>query len=232
MQIKLKSISERCSQCPKRPISAFKDLSDSQCRSIDSIRELKTVKSEDTLFFMNKNSPVFYCIQSGHLKLGLENVQKSGVLRICGPGDLVGYEPCSPHRTAQMLEDGNVCSIDKIEFLKIQSSEPEIATSVIQALVKIIKIKDERIIGLENHTVRNRVASTLFSLVKKFGLQSKNGYLINTKIDRKTLSQLAGTVTESLARVLTDLENEKIVSRQGRKLLVLCKDKLREASKS
>lgn len=218
--------SQQCSKCPQRHLSAFKSLQESICDSIDTIRELQAVAADQMISFNHNDLRGFYCIQSGHLKLGRENVQKSGVVRICGPGDLVGYETSTSLPSAQMIEDGKICFIKMEEFLKIQNAEPEVAASIVQALVKIIKIKDERIVGLENHSVKNRVASTLLSLVKKFGLQTKNGLLIDAKIDRKTLAQLAGTVTESLARALTELEDDKIISRQGRSIFVLCKEKL------
>lgn len=227
---KAKLNSEQCSKCPQRHLSAFKTLPETTCESIDNIRETQTVKANQILFFTNNDLRGFYCIQNGHLKLGRKDVQKSGVVRICGPGDLVGYETSTQIQSAQMIEDGNICFIKMEEFLKIQNAEPEVAESIVQALVKIIQIKDERIIGLENHSVKNRVASTLFSLVKKFGLQTKNGLLIDAKIDRKTLAQLSGTVTESLARALTELEDDKIISRQGRSIFILCKERLQANS--
>lgn len=221
-------IINQCEKCPVRHRSAFKDLKFSDCELIDSVRTVKTFSANESISITAEDSQYFYCVQQGHLKLGTEGTLDKGIIRICGPGDLVGYDTSTFHRNIQFLEKGKICFIQRSEFIKLQNSAPEVSEAIIHALIKIIKIKDERIIGLENHSVKNRVASALFSVAKKFGIQTQNGLQIEAKIDRKALANLAGTVVESLARVLTDLESEKIILRRGRTIFILNMEMLRK----
>jgi len=186
----------------------------------------KVYSAGEKLSFQENKEDGFYCVQQGHGQVGYADDYKSGVVRICGPGDLIGYETSSGKIQALALDQMKVCFFPRNSFLNLQKNNSDIANGVIQSLVRIIGVKNERIIGLENHSIKNRIAATLVSLMKKFGTPSEYGTLIDLKIDRKTLAKLAGTVVESLARILTEFENEKIIVREGRKIHVADKEKL------
>ncbi|MBC7464648.1 MAG: Crp/Fnr family transcriptional regulator [Bdellovibrio sp.] len=212
--------------CAVRHKTAFKDLKEADCTHIDTLREVKVVKAGNPILFKDKNESAFYCLQQGHVQLGFADKFKAGIVRICGPGDLVGYESTEVTPVAEVIEDSVLCLIKRKPFVEVQKINPDISNGIIQALVRIIAIKNERIIGLENHSVKNRIATTLLSLMKKFGTRSEWGTLIDVKLERKILAKLAGTVVESLARTLTELEDEKIIHRQARQIHVVNKEKL------
>ncbi|MNT50162.1 fumarate/nitrate reduction transcriptional regulator [compost metagenome] len=109
---------------------------------------------------------------------------------------------------------------------------PRLQEIMIKVLCNILALKDERIAALENHSVRNRVASVLLSLSEKFGKMTHQGQLIDVKIDRDTMAKLAGTVTESLSRQLSELEAEDIIHREGRFIYIKNKAKLEERARN
>lgn len=215
-----------CEQCPMRGKSSFKNLPKEACLKVDKTRASQLFKEGQELPFGTGKENGFYCIQEGHIKI--ESAVKAGVIRICGPGDIVGYE--NTGHVAHAMEVSKVCFINRAEFLVAQNTVPEIADGIIQALIKILSIEEERIIGLENHSIRNRTAAALLSLARKFGTATKDGVLLDVKMDRKTLAKLAGTVVESIARVLTEFGNEKIVKRSGRKIHIVDEKKLARVS--
>lgn len=223
---KLTAVEPACKDCPVRQKTAFKDLNAGDRDRVSALREVKNIEAGKPVSFKEKNESGFFCVCSGHIQLGFVDKHKSGILRICGPGDLVGFEMTEANLVAQALEDTQLCFIKRKPFAEIQRNSSDISNGIIQALVRVIAIKNDRIIGLENHSVKNRIATTLISLMKKFGIRSEWGTLIDVKIDRKALAKLAGTVVESLARVLTELENENIIRRDGRKIHVVNKEKL------
>lgn len=170
-----------------------------------------------------------YCIKSGSVKLA---TSQGGIVRICGPGDVIGYHgienTCTYDVTA--VGDVQVCEFDRELFFMIQDKSPEITKEFFDFLSREIELRDARISALENYSVRNKVASTLLSLNKKFGCNSEFGTVISIPIDRKTLAQLSGTVVESLARTLTDLENAQSITRMGRFIHIQNIEKLQKIS--
>ncbi len=189
------------------------------------------MKEGSSVNFEYEGKEGFYCIQSGHFQINLGVTGSDGILRISGPGDLIGFETKNVV-FATALVNAKVCLIEREGFQKLQSEVPEISNGIIQALIRIILAKNQRIVGLENHSVKSRVAATLLQLARQFGHSSDLGILIDVKFDRTALAKLSGTVVESLARTLTDLEEEKVIQRDGRRLRVLNLKKLEAAAKS
>ena len=112
------------------------------------------------------------------------------------------------------------------------NKSPSLQETMIKILCNILALKDERIAALENYSVRNRVASVLLSFSEKFGKVTPEGLRIDVKIDRETMARLAGTVTESLSRQLSELESENIIHREGRFIYINDLTKLEQRSLS
>jgi CRP/FNR family transcriptional regulator len=234
----MEEVKTTCAACPARERSCFVGLHESITSAIDQIRVEKSFKAGEEIFFKvhrNADQFGFYCIQSGHIKLNSIDKNKSQrTIRICGPGDLIGYGETESKAgisyLGQALEAGTACYFDENSFVVLRNQFPEVSNGLVKMLCRIIRIKDERIIGLENHSVKNRVASLLLSLNRKFGVPSVMGSRIDLKIDRKTLAVLAGTVPQTFGRVLTLLEEEKIIHRKGRAIYIISLDQLRRVA--
>lgn len=230
-----------CESCPARTRSSFSYLKSEECDEIDRLRTYKEFAKAQELP-MNASSPPkqlrgFYCIRQGHVQVTTFSPKSNrNTLRICGPGDLVGYGGwettiVDPH-AAYALGEVSACFFPASNFLAAQNKFPNIATGIAKMLLRIINIKDRRIVGLENHSAKNRVASLFLSLVEKFGESSKHGSKINVELDRKTMAVLAGTVVETFSRIITDLENEKVILRDRRKIHVLNKKHLKRIAET
>jgi CRP/FNR family transcriptional regulator len=154
------------------------------------------------------------------------------VLRICGPGDLIGYDEDTPESVAyvpEAIDPVRVCQFEKKEFRALQQRSPRIGDGIIRTLCRMIRFKNERIQSLEVGSVKSRVALLLLSLNSKFGMPTRDGGSeINLEIDRKTIATLAGTVTETLSRTLSELEDEGLIRRENRKIILLSVSKLKK----
>lgn len=205
----------QCSDCNSRCLSAFSELKPEHNHLMDVVRRWKILKVGETISFDLLNNHEFFCVKKGYLRLDYGDSSNFQSVRICGPGDLVGFKMTSSYQ-AVAIEESALCSINMEAFTEFQKTVPELSFGIIQRLINTISNEDEILRGLGNHSIKNRIASTLLNLSKRFGTSLSEGILIDVSVDRKTLARMSGTVTESLARVLTDLEDAKIISRQGR----------------
>jgi CRP-like cAMP-binding protein len=186
----------------------------------------------DLPFVTATGEHIFYIITKGHAKLSYEKHERHPV-RICGPGDVLGYGEWyskSTHK-AECLDPISGWKFLREPFQQLLHVTPNLQECMIQVLCQILTIKDERISALENHSVSNRVASVLLSLSEKFGKETHEGLYIDVKVDRDTIAKLAGTVTESLSRQLSELEEEDIIYRNGRAILIKDRRKLEQKSR-
>lgn len=220
-----------CEKCTAHCHSAFKTLNSDQISMIDGLRELKTFTGGQKIELNDDGIDHIFCISKGYVKIELGHERNQKSIRICGPGDLVGLHMNRLY-SIQSLDVVTICKINFLSFRELQLKVPEISLGVIETLIKTQSGEDEHIKGLENHAIKNRIAATLLLLAKKFGRTEQQSALIDLAIDRKTLSQLSGTVVESLARVITELENDDVIRRQGRKIQIIDFPKLEKISNS
>ncbi len=192
-----------------------------------------SVKSGDRLPLRIGNTNYVYFVSKGHFQVDLSQGSDMRTLRLCGPASLVGY--------GAWIADDNSYSIlalensvitrytrELLERIQIQSNSAN--RIIIEALCQIISTKDQRIFALEQISAVTRVKLLLHSLSKKFGIPDVNGSLIGVGVSRKSLAQLAGVTTESFSRILTDLEEEGIVRRRRRSIVVADEARLQAIS--
>ena len=197
----------------------FQGLTEQELNEVEKFRHFYQFHKNDSLPTQKEKKHGFYCIQLGHVRECLPRDSRDKILRICGPGDLVGFG--STQYAVEALEPVSACFFPFQDFQVLQKKIPGITTNLVEMLCKIIQIKDRRISSLENHSVKNRVASVLVSLASKFGEPSKLGTHIAAYVDRHTMAKLAGTSPETLARVITDLQEDGLISREKRAIHIV-----------
>lgn len=169
-----KNNTSSCDSCAQGCKSDFSRLRAKGVNGFDPLRRTEVIEDNEPLPLTVDGRNVLYCIKSGNVKLCHAN---GAAIRICGPGDIIGYIDAEREAqyTAFTLGTVQVCSFDKELFHLSQDKYPEIAKEFLKFLFKEIQIRDDRIFYLENFSVRNKVASTLLSLHKKFGTPSEVG---------------------------------------------------------
>lgn len=68
--------------------------------------------------------------------------------------------------------------------------------------------------------VKARVAATLWQLMEAHGVRVADGVLLDLDLTREEIAHLAGTVYESVIRMLTKFKNDGLIQLEGRKILV------------
>ncbi|MGE4231719.1 MAG: Crp/Fnr family transcriptional regulator [Bacteriovoracia bacterium] len=218
---------DQCRKCVCRPNSAFNALGEHDLFEIDRIRSLVQFCSGANVPLKFENEEGFYCIRRGHLKLEVDRSKDTRTVRICGPGDLVGFDSDGTRKhVVTALEDGTACFFSWGTFQNLLMSSTQVCSGVIKMLCKIIALNNRRIAALQNSSVRSRVAALLLSLDSKFGDHSSPSSKIDVRIDRKTLAGLAGTAVENLSRMLTEFEQEGAIIRDGRDIRIANKSVL------
>ncbi|MGZ3768372.1 MAG: Crp/Fnr family transcriptional regulator [Bdellovibrio sp.] len=218
-----------CASCPMNCKSTLSRIRESGVSVFDQLKKDEFYDNQEFIPLITDGRRKMYCIKRGSVRLSTSD---GGVIRICGPGDIIGYQGIdnSCTYTASTIGEVQVCCFDRELFFMVQEKSPEIMKEFFAFLSQEIELRDKRITALESYSVRNKVASTLLSLNSKFGSSSDFGSIITVPVDRKTLAQLSGTVVESLARTLTDFENSKFIIRMGRFIHIQDVEKLQKIS--
>jgi CRP/FNR family transcriptional regulator len=127
--------------------------------------------------------------------------------------------------SVEALEDGELLALPAGEVRALLARHPEITVKLIAALVRRLRVANERISRQSFQTVPSRVAGVLSQLVAEESPAGTGEVTIH--MNQADLAQLAGTSRESVSRFLADLERAGVV-RPGRgRVTVLAPAKLR-----
>jgi CRP-like cAMP-binding protein len=211
-----------CEHCEVRDLGVFCDLKAAALQQINDLKVEQVYAKGQTLFYAGNNPTGLFCVREGLVKL--ESVSGDGhghLLRILGPGDLVGYrslfsdEPYDASAVAQ--EDVKICFIPKQVIFGLIRSEPDLALALLSRLSSEIKDSEDRMCKATDQSASERVAEALIFLKDHFGGQNWT---------RREIGEWAGTTPETVMRTLAVFEDEGLIRTQGRKIEVLDRAKL------
>ena len=182
-----------------------------------------------TLYNEGKHPRFLFYLIRGKVKCYRTNQDgKEYITNLYSDGDFIGYtallEDSSYEDSAVVIEDAEVLSIPKDDFLQMVYNDIGIASKFIHIISKNIKEKEERLLGLAYNSLRKRVATALVDIANKFNLKELHKPI---EISREEIAQYVGTATESLIRTLSDFKSEKLIDIKNGKIILTHSDKLK-----
>ncbi len=229
----MEDYSHSCKGCSSSKTSIFNTLSADDLLFIDQNKSVNTYKKGDVLYREGNRILGCYCVNSGILKIyktGLDG--KEQIIAFAQKGDITGYRSVLSNEpactTAEVLEDASICFIPSNIMFSFVKKNSDFSLSLMQLTCKELNQANSYIKDIAQKTVRERLAEVLIMLEDTFGKDSE-GYL-TISLTRSELSNIVGTATESVIRLLSDLKNEKVIMMIGKKIKILNKNELNKIS--
>ncbi|MBC8154938.1 MAG: response regulator [Bacteroidetes bacterium] len=197
-----------------------------------------------------------YFINRGKVKIyQTDQAGNEYITTLLGTGDFMGYlallEEEAYTETAEILDDADIVTIPKADFLELIYHHQDVANQFIRLLTGTVAEHEERLLKLAYQSVRKRVAEALLMFQRKYyarvGDPVQPGYipessgepdqddgladaLSNTSpamtLSRDNWSRLVGASTETVIRILSDFRAEGLVGINASQITLLDIDKL------
>jgi CRP-like cAMP-binding protein/CheY-like chemotaxis protein len=200
-----------------------------ELNSLSNDRKVSFIKKKQ-LIYMEGNEPLkLYFLKSGKIKTYNTNQDgKEFVTGLYNEGSFFGHialvEETDYQESAVAMEDVEIISIPKQDFLDLIHRNQTVAQKFIKMLANSIAEKEQYLLGMAYNSLRKRTADALILLSKKYKNTTDEHFSI--KISRDDLASIVGTATESLIRTLSDFKSEKMIDIEGGRIIILDEKRL------
>lgn len=206
-------------------IEIFRQLSREEQQRVSGIARHMEVR-RGTLLLTPENTPGLFLISSGKVKVySLTPSGKETLLRVLGEGDFVGEEALfgdgQTENFAEALTDARVCLIRRDDFLPLLMAYPSISLKLLEELNRRLVALSRQAASETAGSVKNRLVCYLLELS-----DAQQSSEITLPLSRKELAAFLDTTPETLSRRLTALVEDGLLSRHGRTLTILDREKL------
>jgi CRP/FNR family transcriptional regulator len=214
-----------------RSVPLFSDLEQGELERFSLVAVPRSFPAGTRVFHEGDESDACYIVRSGSFRVTREHSDGRAItLASLGPGDIFGelamLDGEVRSASVEALTDGELLALPGGEVRSLLARHPEITVKLVAALVRRLRVANERISRQSFQTVPSRVAGVLAQLVS----EEEPGHddaEVTIRMNQADLAQLAGTSRESVSRFLADLERAGVV-RPGRgRVTVLAPKKLR-----
>jgi len=192
---------------------------DADLKNLLTDRKVFSYKKKQIIYSEGNEASKVYFVRKGKVKTYQTNTDgKEFITGIFCEGDFFGYIPIleetSHTDTAETLEECELISIPKNDFLALLHQKQSVAQKFIRMLAGAVAEKEKFLLGMAYNSLRKRVADALLLLSEKY----KNAKGMH--ISRDNLASVVGTATESLIRTLSEFKQDGLIEITEGKIII------------
>ena len=219
-----------CDSCTIRTHPLFRHLVEQELQEIMFNKITETYKRGSIVYQEGNRMKGFCCVQSGIIKIyqtGFDG--KEQIIRFAKPGDIIGYRSVISNEpactTTEVIEEAVLCHIPTEILLNLVKTNGNFAVELMKLSCKELGEANSYITDIAQKTVKERLAEILIHLHNEFGEDSQG--VLNISLSREELSNIVGTATESIIRLLSEFKSLGYIEINGRKIKILDKPGLK-----
>lgn len=220
-----------CESCAFRNHHLFRYLEPKELIDISYKRITERYKRGSIVYKEGQRMKGFYCVRSGVAKVYKTGVDgKEQIIRFARPGDIIGYRSVISDELActsvKILSDAELCQLPSDILLELVRSNGTFAVELMKLTCKELEEANSFLTDVAQKTVKERLAEILIHLYEEFGVDEEG--VLNINLTREEMSNLVGTATESIIRLLSEFKNLAYLELKGRKIKILDEPGLRK----
>ena len=198
----------------------------SQLEKFAASLTIKTYKKNELVFDQDEEAKLVYLLVSGVVRVShINGHERQTIVNLLPAGEFFGLDSFIPKThhpfRCEAFESATVGSIKPQTFIEIFLGTPfEIFLRWYTATAHSSRksyVHCVRGIGLD---LRRRLALELLNLADLFGRSDARGMVIALNISHEDLAGIVGASRQQVTQHLNELDREKIITREGRRIIV------------
>jgi len=230
------SIEASCKNCSLSELCLPRGLNDDEMKSLDNLVEKrKPYQAGDYLFQSGHTFKKLYAIKSGSVKVVLPS--EDGEQQIIGffmPGELLGLDAMGKSKhvcSAIALETTSVCSLPFEQMTDICHEIKSLSKQFLSLISSEIGNEHQMLLTLGKKKAEARLATFLINLSQRYSRRGLASNEFNLTMSRHDISNYLGLAVETISRLFTRLQEDKILTVNRRLVKIDDLDKLNSLAK-
>ncbi|MFL3014541.1 MAG: Crp/Fnr family transcriptional regulator [Candidatus Neomarinimicrobiota bacterium] len=207
-------------------VSIFWDLKSKELGYIAEKMVARHYDNGNYIFLEDSDGEQCFFVLEGSVKV--TRLSKDGrevILAMLNEGDFFGEMSLldGESRSANViaLEKTEVLTLDRRDFLDVVNDYPQIAVQLLKELAGRLRKSDRQIASLSLSDAEKRIALCIIRFADEQGVIQNGKVSIPKTPIQQDIANMAGTSRETVSRALSILENEGLIARNGRELMIL-----------
>lgn len=214
----------KCESCGARHKSVFCSLNSEQLIAMDDDKSCDVYKKGETIFREGSYPRGLFCVNRGKIKLSKSGSGgKEQILRFATAGDVLGYNSMLSNKplvaTAIALEEAAICFIPSKQFFGLLKEDPRFSLNMLELTAKNWHMASRLLTDMAQKSSKQRLAEMLLWLKETFGMDEDD--CLDVKLSREDIANMVGTATEAVIRLLSDLNKQRLIHLEGKKIKLL-----------
>jgi len=207
----------------------FGGLPQEHITEIEKIAVDKNYNKGDVIFYDGDEGNGFYLIVAGSVSVyKISPDGKEQIFHIVKEGETIGAAPVFSGKSfpanARALSKTHLLFFDRTKFIELISGKPDLTMNILALLSMRLREFTIQVENLSLKEIPGRLASYLLYLSQEQG----NRDFVKLNISKLQLSNILGTVPESLSRALGNMKMRKLIEEEGASIRLLNRAELEE----
>ncbi len=206
-------------------IGVLKNLKPEDLKFLEMEMKTEKYKKGEAIFYENSKADWFHVLFEGRVKISKTYPDgKEITLEIVDAPDFFGALAILKNipypATSRAMENSLIGKIPASSFFSVVKKYPDLEKEILDHVTMRLKAGMDVLKSILLDDVTKRVISQLMRLAKRYGKKSEEGLLIELKLTREDIAELAGTTVETAIRVMSRLKKEGLIEERERKILI------------
>ena len=186
----------------------------------------RSYKRSDIIFLKDDPGQSMFIVEDGAVRIYIPGAQGADLtLAVVEPGEFFGDLSLLDGRprsaSAEAARDTRLLTLEREDLEELVRSRPDAALAILTVIAGRLRETDQMATDLAFLDVSGRLARRLLDLAAASGKVRGDGVLINSTITQEELANMIGVTRESVNRNLGLFRRLGLISRDGRRIVVL-----------
>ena len=220
-----------CSSCSLSELCLPRGLHAEELLELDKVIEHRhTCNRDDYLYRDGDRLHALYAVRSGSFKATVTSLE--GAEQVIGfymPGELLGLDAFADQRhtcNVRALESASVCELPFPNFETLCGQLSGLRRQLMNLIGREISSTNRLLLSLGQMSAEERLATFLMSLSRRFAERGFSSTEFNLSMPRHDLANYLGITIETVSRLFTRMQEEKLLRVERRHVRLLDLDRL------